>query len=284
MGKAGNAIVKFITYLLAVLLVLGAVGALAVFVVRQEGVTFYAEHDGQRYYSGINTDSARLYAGDENAFSVSAILEAEEPFAYTVTVTANPEYNFDYSLDGAIYSFHGNDEARNDYSELFPVTKTDTGFSLALPENVSVLSIVGEKCGGNIDAAVQIEDVPYFLLTVTSGESFLVIPLRFGVRISDVGTDADIGIVFGNNYPHVYPYLVSVRNFASFVGEWTEGDRMSLINAEYVYYYMPSEEQAHVYVQLGLSVFDYLLDSTADYYLSEEESAYALALLGDLGK
>ena len=51
---AGKAVGKIVTYLLIVLLVLGVAGAVFYFVAKQEGVSFYVEYDGTRYYSGIN--------------------------------------------------------------------------------------------------------------------------------------------------------------------------------------------------------------------------------------
>ena len=50
MSKANgtiNAIGKIITYILVVLLVLGIAGGISYFVLRNQGITYYVEYDGE---------------------------------------------------------------------------------------------------------------------------------------------------------------------------------------------------------------------------------------------
>ena len=292
MKKAGNAIVKILTYLLSVLLVLGAVGALAFFVLRQQGLSFYAEYNGERYYSGFNEKGLRLYEGERNEFSVSPVVDDGVPLEFTVTVTANPEYNFDFSVYGENHAFYVDPE-ESDYSEQFGVNVTDNGFELGMPEQGSVSKIVAWKYGslsGSLETETEFEDNPYFLLTVTSGENILTIPLWLGDRITGIQTDTDFGLVFGSQFPHLHPFLVSLRELAGQVGVWnhspTQADDLVNVLVDLQFYYegFSAEEKTHPYAVRGVTVMEYLFDSIGDDYLSEAESAYALVLLGDLGK
>ena len=195
MKKTSDAIVKLITYVLSVLLLLGAFGALAAFILREQGITFYVEYAGERYYSGVEVQSARLYNGTQE-FEVSS-LSSEKLIEYSVSVTSNPDQNFDFSVGGKIYQFYGQDSAQNDYSALFPVTRNETGFLISIPESAAILEIVSEKFGSDVSCDDVFTDSPYFLLTVLSGGNTIVIPIRLGVRITGVNTDTTEGIVFG---------------------------------------------------------------------------------------
>lgn len=53
MSKAGggiNTVTKIIVWVLVVLLLLGAAGVIAYYVLKDEGVSFYVEYNGERYF------------------------------------------------------------------------------------------------------------------------------------------------------------------------------------------------------------------------------------------
>ena len=57
--KSGNVVTRILTYLLVVLLVLGVAGMIAYFALRSQGVTYYVEYNGERYFA--NGDGGSLF-------------------------------------------------------------------------------------------------------------------------------------------------------------------------------------------------------------------------------
>ena len=49
-----NTVTKIIVWVLVVLLLLGAAGVVAYYVLKDEGVSFYVEYNGERYYSSAS--------------------------------------------------------------------------------------------------------------------------------------------------------------------------------------------------------------------------------------
>ena len=174
---AGSAFVKIITYILVVLLVLGFAGAAAYFLLRENGVSFYVEYGGSRYYGGSEGGSLFLLPSDSPySFTVKSLTGGE--VNYSVSVASNEANNFDFSLGGDNYRFYGSDESNNDYSEIFALQKSADGFTLTVPK-MSVQEIVEEKFGGEIELAKELDaDAAYFVVTVTSGESSVMLWFR----------------------------------------------------------------------------------------------------------
>lgn len=167
---AGSAFAKVITYLLVVLLVFGIAGAAAYFLLRKNGVSFYVEYGGTRYYGGAEGGELSLSPSDTPySFSVQSLTGGE--VNYSVSVTSNEANNFDFSFDGSNYRFYGSDESGNDYSKSFSLQKSADGFTLIVPQ-MSVEEIVEEKYGGEIELAKDLDaDAAYFVITVTSDGS-----------------------------------------------------------------------------------------------------------------
>ena len=111
-------------------------------------------------------------------------------------MTANPENNFDYVLDGKTYRFSGEDEERNDYSEVFALTRRTDGFSLTIPEGFSAEKAVKAKFGEGVQIGTELSaELAYFSVTIEAGESRAQIFFRFSPELLAVDLDCE-SIVF----------------------------------------------------------------------------------------
>lgn len=174
--SAGTAVTKVITYILVVLLVLGVAGAAVALIMRDRGVTFYVESGDDRYLANDVEGYFTIYFGEMYEFKVSAFDGGA--MDYTVKVTANADNNFEFTADGHTYSFYGDDNSLNDYSELFGLTKIAEGFSISVPEGFTLESALESKYGGKIVLTEDLDkSLCYFVLTVTSGDSIVMIKL-----------------------------------------------------------------------------------------------------------
>lgn len=174
MSKANGvmgAIRKVLTYFLIVLFVLGIAGGVSFFVLRNQGITYYVEYGGKKYYA--NGGGGSLWLSPSNVsqtFSVKSLTGGE--VNYSVKVTANSANNFTFVYDGKLQKFFGTDETANDYSEVFGLKKAVNEFMLTVPKDFTVEQAVEAKYGGDI--AVQGElnnDYCYFVITVTVEKS-----------------------------------------------------------------------------------------------------------------
>ena len=104
---------KAVTYILVVLLVLGLAGGIAYFALKEEGVTYYAEYGGERYFA--NGEAGKVYlTGDKtHDFAVKTLTGKEVNF--DVKVTANAANNFAFTCGGKLYQFASTDEDGIDY-------------------------------------------------------------------------------------------------------------------------------------------------------------------------
>ena len=187
-----DAIGKIVTWILVVLLVLGLAGGAAYLAMKGSGASFYAEMGGERIFGGTERELT-FSTGQTYDFSVRALEGGE--INYSVKVTANPENNFDFVLDGKTYRFSGEDEERNDYSEVFALTRRADGFSLTIPEG-SVEKAVKAKFGEGVQIGTELSaELAYFSVTIGAGESRAQIFFRFSPELLAVELDCE-SIVF----------------------------------------------------------------------------------------
>ena len=183
---------KMVTWILVVLLVLGLAGGAAYLAMKESGISFYAETGGERIFGGTERELT-FSTGQTYEFSVRALEGGE--ISYSVKVTANPENNFDFVLDGKTYRFSGEDEERNDYSEVFALTKRADGFSLTIPEG-SAEKAVKAKFGEGVQIGTELSaGLAYFSVTIGAGESRAQIFFRFSPELLAVELDCE-SIVF----------------------------------------------------------------------------------------
>ena len=91
-----NTITKIITWVLVVLLMLGIIGGVAYFALRSQGVTFYVEYGGEKYFAAGEGGSIKLYNLVDNSFSVRSL--KGEDVNYDVKVYANSANDFAFRI------------------------------------------------------------------------------------------------------------------------------------------------------------------------------------------
>lgn len=166
----GKTIGKIVTYLIVILLILGAIAAISFFAMRSQGVTFYVEHNGARYLA--NGDGGSLFLRTEKAhtFSVKSLTGGE--VNYSVKITSNSANNFGFFLNGTAQQFFGTEEESNDYTEVFGLKKKAEGFTLTFPKGYTVKQAIERKYGGEIELQNELQDeLCYFMIAVVAGKS-----------------------------------------------------------------------------------------------------------------
>lgn len=189
MGKANKAesvIGKIMTYILVVLFVLGFSGVIVYFVAKDEGISFYVEYNGERYYSNVNESELFLSAGKEYTFSVKSL--TGKNIDYLVLISSNGKNNFVFVCKDEFYNFYVKDDAgNNDYSEVFDLQKNAESFSISLSEKLTIEQIIEKKFGNEIQLQGELQgNVSYFVITVISGGNSLNFWLTFGESISGI--------------------------------------------------------------------------------------------------
>ena len=72
------------------------------------------------------------------------------------------------------------DEAKDDYTDVFEVGKDTDGFTLTLPEGFTVEQAIEQKYGADIVLDQELQaDLNYFMIVVTVENSIVRIPFRF---------------------------------------------------------------------------------------------------------
>ena len=177
---AGSAFGKVLTYILVVLLLLGIVGGVAYFFMRNQGMTFYVEYDGNRYLANGESKSVELSNDSSPFFTVKSF--TGEEVNYSVKVTSNGANNFSFTVGDELWYLWNDDDARDDYTEVFGLEKNTDGFSLSLPDGFTLEQAIEAKYGAEIvlqeGSDIQ-EDLNYFLIVVTVDDGIVRIPFRF---------------------------------------------------------------------------------------------------------
>ena len=169
-GGALNTAGKVIMYIMIVLLIIGVAGGVTYFFLRSRGVTFYVTNEGHKYYSGMDGASIWLSPGETHSFSVRSLTGGE--VNYSVKVLANEANNFGFFADQEFHRFYDNDEQNDDYSEIFGLKKSINGFTLTIPEEMTVRRAIEEKFGENLQLQTELQEgLCYFVLVVTAGGS-----------------------------------------------------------------------------------------------------------------
>ena len=177
---------KFILWLLVILFLIGSSSLVVYFVMRSQGMTYYVEFKGERYYANSDGGNITLIEGELSEFSVKSL--TDEDVNYSVCVTSNYANNFRFSVRDELYKFYGDDEELNDYSEILDLQRTDSGFTVCVPRNITLTSVIEQKFNASITVFDEInEDLSYFVITVSSGASSVSLwfdfePIQVGVE------------------------------------------------------------------------------------------------------
>ena len=172
-GGAGNVVVKILTFILVAVLILGIIGVAAYFFLREKGVTYYVEFDGQRYAAGSDGGNLHLSPSDTPlTFTVKSLVG--EQINYDVRVVSNEANNFGFYVGEEFQRFYSNDDENDDYSDLFGLQKNADNFTMNISDGFSVERALTEKFGGDVMLRDSLsEEYSYFVIEVTSGDSSL---------------------------------------------------------------------------------------------------------------
>lgn len=182
-GGVGKAIIKVITYVLIVLLVLGIAGVIVYFVAKEEGVSFYVEYGGKRYFSSVSEADLFFKTGDTYTFNVKSL--TGETVDYSVSVQSNGEHNFSFISDNEFHDFYiADDSENNDYSSVFGLEIKADSFSVTIPKDVTVEEVIAMKYGDEIQLQNDLQKgISYFAITVVSGGNSLSLTFGFELAI-----------------------------------------------------------------------------------------------------
>ena len=185
MSKASNIFGKIIIWLLAVLLILGVVGLVLFFVMRGQGNVFYVEYNGERYFVSDKENDIALLKGETNSFSVKSLLG--DKIDFSVKITSNGENNVCFAYNGEFHYFYSGDTEMDDYSDIFGLQANADGFSVTIPQDITVETAIETKYGGDIILLDELTDsTAYFVITVAVNENSVDLPFTFGARVSGV--------------------------------------------------------------------------------------------------
>lgn len=289
---AGSAFGKVLTYILVVLLLLGIAGGVAYFFMRSQGVTYYVEYNDTQYLANSDGGSIGLRTGETHEFSVKSL--TGEEVNYSVKVISNEANNFSFSIGDELHRFYEGNDANDDYSSLFGLQKSADGFTITIPNNVTVESIVSEKFGGEIELLSELSDeYSYFVVVVSSGDS--VVNLWFTLDGNVTGITLDTThIIFGgdtivsDNFPsETLPeqeetfirYMVQAAQAQSY--EEVQ-PIMGTIHQLYTDIVMSGETSGSSDVRTALSAYVALFRAVEDREYTAEEAASVREDLGDL--
>ncbi len=177
----GGAFGKIVIWLLVVLLLFGVVGLVLFFVMQEQDVTYYVEYGGKQYLA--NSDgSIELSGGETHEFFVKSLTGGEVEF--DVKITSNSDNNIAFAYNEEYRNSYTDNADTNDYSEVFGL-KTDTnGFTVAIPQDMTVETAIETKLGGDITLIDELSDsTAYFVVTVSVGKSTVDLSFVFDGQV-----------------------------------------------------------------------------------------------------
>lgn len=188
MGKLSGKSLKIVLSIFAVLLVVVIVGVALYFGLRGQGLTFYVECNGVRCVTGADGGCLDFVRGEIYEFSVKSLTGGEIEFDVKITSNADNNIRFVYG-DEFHYSYAGVPET-DDYSDVFGLQADTDGFSVIIPQSMTVEQAIETKYGGDITLMNELSDnLAYFVIVVTVSESSAVFPFVFdGQANTPVGT------------------------------------------------------------------------------------------------
>lgn len=132
------------------------------------------------------TTGVQLLAGAKTEFSVKNLNFTTTAPDYTATITFNEEKAFDYSKDGELYTTRGD---AGDLSAYFGFEKSESGFSLSVPETYSAAQALRHLYpAAEIELEAEPDPADLYLLTLsfTDGSEYHIF---FGMAVLNVTLD-----------------------------------------------------------------------------------------------
>lgn len=188
MSKGSGVFGKIVVGVLAVLLILGIVVIALYFSMRGQGIAYYVEYNGSRYWGGSDGDALSLGLGETHKFSVKSLTGGD--VNYSVKVVSNSANSFRFSVGDELYTLYSDDEERNDYSDVFGLEQTVSGFSVTIPQDMTVESAIEQKYGGEVVLFEEVSaNVSYFMIVVSAGDTSVNLWFTVGVNVTGVTLD-----------------------------------------------------------------------------------------------
>lgn len=178
MSKASGVFGKIVIWVLVVLLILGITAIALFFVMREKGADYYVEYNGERYLGGTDDKNIFLAAGERQEFFVKTLAGGDTEFS--VKVVSNADNNLRFSVGTELYYLYNGNEELDDYSAVFDLQTSATGFSLSIPSDMTIETAIEAKYGGDAVLLDGLSDsLSYFELLVTVGKSEVVLRFAF---------------------------------------------------------------------------------------------------------
>lgn len=185
MSKDSGGFSKIIVWLLAVILIVAVFGVALSFGLREQGMTYYVEYNGQRYMGGMDNENIVLQTGKLYKFSVKSLTGGEIDF--DVKITSNVDNDIMFSYNGELRHLYEGSAETDDYSDVFGLQLDTDGFTVTIPQDMSVETAIETKLGGDITFLDEFSDSKaYFVITVMVGKNSVALPFTFGVKVSGV--------------------------------------------------------------------------------------------------
>ncbi|MCM1219805.1 MAG: hypothetical protein NC548_35490 [Lachnospiraceae bacterium] len=189
-------IARIITGVAVVLLVALAVGLVFKFTngFNEDFKTFYLERDGEQILSS-ETETA-FARGEEYRYEVKYTFDSDdaEPKGYSVKVVPNGKVKITFKVGNKQYSY----AEANELTEAFTIKKEASAFTLAIPENQSLQSVLEKVYGKTVE--VEEPQGNLYTLVVSSYNEKVTYNIHFCVetKVNGIELDKD-GIVFGGD-------------------------------------------------------------------------------------
>ena len=288
---AGSAFGKVLTYILVVLLLLGIVGGVAYFFMRSQGVTYYVEYNDTQYLANSDGGSIGLRTGETHEFSVKSL--TGEEVNYSVKVISNEANNFSFSIGDELHRFYEGNDANDDYSSLFGLQKSADGFTITIPNNVTVESIVSEKFGGEIELLSELSDeYSYFVVVVSSGDSVVNLWFTLDGNVTGITLDTTYIIFGGDTIVSDNPPSETLSAEETFIRYMVQAAQaqsyeevqpiLGVIHQLYTDLVVGGEFSGNSDVRTALSAYVALFRAVEDREYTADEAASVREDLGDL--
>lgn len=194
--NANKKMIRIITYIILAAVLLGVIGFFAYLTngFKSDPSNFYVEVN-EKVYKTDNIKELTLPSGTDIKFNCSYLLgKVDNTFSVKVLPNVGKITDFDFYANDMVYSFC----AESEYTKGFNISKQNDGFTVNIPSNYSILTILQKNYEGQtiaLDESVDTFSNSYFVISVTSsdGKATVSIPIKFTAKIGVTGVELDKG-------------------------------------------------------------------------------------------
>ena len=196
MKKKTKAFSKVIAFILVILLLFAGIGLIYKFTngFNENFKTFYVEYNGKQILA--ENSEIELFRGQSYLFDVHYTFDRKDSErGYSVRIVPNSATDFDFTVDGELYSWSGDVP---ELSDVFRLKKENTCFSFYIRLGMTLQTVLdGLYAGKNIKVAnvVELEKQSLYTLVVSSYNENVVYKINFAMVDPFLSFD-NAGIVF----------------------------------------------------------------------------------------